>query len=108
MEKVVKAFNELSLEELVEIYQLRVAVFVVEQKCPYQEIDDLDKYAVHICFRENGKIQAYCRVIPQGVLSDNVHIGRVISIKRRCGLILNICLSSYIPNKRDRDNNNGA
>ena len=67
MEKVVKAFNELSLEELVEIYQLRVAVFVVEQKCPYQEIDDLDKYAVHICFRENGKIQAYCRVIPQGV-----------------------------------------
>ena len=86
MEKVVKAFNELSLEELVEIYQLRVAVFVVEQKCPYQEIDDLDKYAVHIYFRENGKIQAYCRVIPQGVLSENVHIGRVISIKRRCGL----------------------
>ena len=31
-------------------------------------------------------MQAYCRVIPQGVLSDHVHIGRVISIKRRCGL----------------------
>ena len=86
METVIKQFYELSLDELVRIYQLRVAVFVVEQECPYQEIDDLDKYCVHICFLENGKLQAYCRVIPQGVLSDNVHIGRVISIKRRCGL----------------------
>ena len=86
METVIKNFYDLTLDELVKIYQLRVAVFVVEQNCAYQEIDDLDKYCVHICFWEDGKLQAYCRVIPQGVLSDNVHIGRVISIKRRCGL----------------------
>ena len=89
METIIKNFYDLTLDELVEIYRLRVAVFVVEQNCAYQEIDDLDKYCVHICFWEDGKLQAYCRycrVIPQGVLSDNVHIGRVISIKRRCGL----------------------
>ena len=86
METVIKNFYDLTLDELVKIYQLRVAVFVVEQNCAYQEIDDLDKYCVHICFWEDGKLQAYFRVIPQGVLSDNVHIGRVISIKRRCGL----------------------
>ena len=86
METVIKNFYDLTLDELVKIYQLRVAVFVVEQNCAYQEIDDLDKYCVHICFWEDGELQAYCRVRPQGVVSDNVHIGRVISIKRRCGL----------------------
>ena len=42
MELVVKHFKKLSLEELVDIYKLRIAVFVVEQQCPYQEIDDAD------------------------------------------------------------------
>ena len=58
METVIKNFYDLTLDELVKIYQLRVAVFVVEQNCAYQEIDDLDKYCVHICFWEDGKLQA--------------------------------------------------
>ena len=41
METVIKNFYDLTLDELVKIYQLRVAVFVVEQNCAYQEIDDL-------------------------------------------------------------------
>ncbi len=51
----VRRFNELSLTELFEIYRLRVAVFVVEQKCPYQEIDDFDKAAIHVFFRDDKK-----------------------------------------------------
>lgn len=47
MELVVKHFSELSAEELFEIYKLRVSVFVVEQKCPYQEVDDADRTAYH-------------------------------------------------------------
>ena len=39
--------RELSAEELFEIYKLRVSVFVVEQKCPYQEMDDADRTAYH-------------------------------------------------------------
>lgn len=48
MELVVKHFSELSAEELFEIYKLRVSVFVVEQKCPYREVDDADRTAYHL------------------------------------------------------------
>ncbi len=43
MELIIRHFTELSTEELYEIYRLRIAVFVVEQRCPYQEIDAFDK-----------------------------------------------------------------
>ena len=46
MELFVKTLQELTPEELFEIYKLRVSVFVVEQKCPYQEVDDADKVAL--------------------------------------------------------------
>ncbi|WP_191014526.1 GNAT family N-acetyltransferase [Treponema zioleckii] len=84
----VRRFNELSLTELFEIYRLRVAVFVVEQKCPYQEIDDFDKAAIHVFFRDDKKdeIVAYLRVLPSGTKFYDVSIGRVISMKRRGGL----------------------
>ena len=39
MELTVKHFSELNAKELFEIYKLRVSVFVVEQECPYQEVD---------------------------------------------------------------------
>lgn len=45
MELVAKHFSELSREKLCAIYKLRVAVFVVEQHCPYQEVDEADKAA---------------------------------------------------------------
>lgn len=48
MELVVKHFSELSAEELFEIYKLHVSVFVVEQKCPYQEVDDADRASYHL------------------------------------------------------------
>ncbi len=86
MELVVKHFKELSLEELVDIYKLRVAVFVVEQKCPYQEIDDADKKAYHLYLKDDDGIQAYARVLPAGITFEEVSLGRVIAIKRRCGL----------------------
>lgn len=42
-----KRFDELSTQELFEIYHARTAVFVVEQNCPYQEVDNKDLQAVH-------------------------------------------------------------
>ena len=86
MEFVVKHFSELSLEELVDIYKLRVSVFVVEQNCPYQEIDDADKVAYHLYLKDDCGIQAYARVLPKGATFDEVSLGRVIAKKRRCGL----------------------
>lgn len=86
MELIVKHFSELSAEELFEIYKLRVSVFVVEQKCPYQEVDDADCVAYHLWLKDADGIEAYARVLPQGVAFPTVAIGRVIAIKRRCGL----------------------
>ncbi len=86
MELVVKRFEELSVEELYEILKIRVAVFVVEQNCPYQEIDDKDKHSFHVYLKDSEGIQAYLRVIEKGVSFDDVSIGRVLAVKRRCGI----------------------
>ena len=86
MELVVKHFNELCTEELFDICRLRVSVFVVEQKCPYQELDDADKQAYHVYLKDDCGIQAYARVLPQGTTFDEASFGRVIAVKRRCGL----------------------
>ena len=86
MELVVKHFDELSTRELFEIFKLRVSVFVVEQNCPYQEVDDADKKAYHVYLKDETGIQAYLRVLPKGITFDEISIGRVIAVKRRCGL----------------------
>ena len=86
MELHVKQFHELSVDELADIYKLRVSVFVVEQKCPYQEVDDADRQAYHIWLQDEDGIEAYARVLPAGTIFPEVSMGRVIAKKRRCGL----------------------
>ena len=65
---------------------MRVSVFVVEQKCPYQEVDDADRDSYHIWFQDEDGIQAYARVMDGGVTFAEPSIGRIIAKKRRCGL----------------------
>ena len=86
MELTGKHFSELTTEELFDIYKLRVSVFVVEQSCPYQEVDSADKTAYHIWLKEDGELLAYLRVLPRGVVREEVSLGRVIAVRRRCGL----------------------
>ena len=86
MDLTVKKFYELSLDELFEIYRLRAQVFVVEQNCVYQDIDEWDKAAYHVFLKGNGEMQAYLRVLPPNLAFDDVSIGRVVTAKRRCGL----------------------
>ena len=85
MEIVIKHFCELTLDELYEILRARAEVFIVEQNCAYQDVDELDKEAYHVYLREEGKIVAYLRVIDKGNRLDEVSLGRVITLKRRCG-----------------------
>ena len=86
MELCVKRFNELSCEELYEILRLRVSVFVVEQSCPYMELDNMDQTALHVYFRDDSGIQAYLRIMDKNSLRPYVSVGRVIAVKRRCGM----------------------
>ena len=84
MRLIVKHFDELSVEELYEILKARAEVFVVEQNCAYQDIDDVDKEAYHVWIEEE-KLVAYLRVVDKDKRLDEVSIGRVISLKRREG-----------------------
>ena len=86
MEEIVKRFDELTVEELYDILAARVEVFVVEQNCPYQDLDNVDKEAYHVYFREDGKVVAYLRVVDKGKRLDEVSLGRVISLRRRQGI----------------------
>ena len=85
MQIVVKKFHELTVDELYEILRARAEIFVVEQNCVYQDLDEIDKDAYHIYLRENGKIVAYLRVIDKGKRLDEVSIGRVITVQRKKG-----------------------
>lgn len=76
MDYHVKKFTELSVPEFYRIVTERIAVFVVEQNCPYQEVDEVDPQALHTYFAdEAGNILAYTRIFEEG---DAVHFGRVL------------------------------
>ncbi|OTN88939.1 hypothetical protein A5819_001431 [Enterococcus sp. 7E2_DIV0204] len=70
-----KKFTELTTKEFFEIVKLRIAVFVVEQNCPYQEVDDADEQAWHTWLQEGSEIVGYTRIIDKG---DTVTFGRVL------------------------------
>ena len=86
MELKVKGFEELSPHELYDLLRLRVDVFVVEQRCPYPELDGRDQAALHVWLRDESGIQAYLRIMDRGVAGEYVTIGRVIAVQRRKGL----------------------
>ena len=78
MDWELKTFAELNKKELYEILKLRVDVFVVEQECPYPELDDKDDIAYHLIGRDNREIIAYSRLFLPGDYFEEAAIGRVI------------------------------
>lgn len=83
MELVIKSFDELTKTELYEILKVRVEVFVVEQKCPYQEADGIDYKSLHMFYREDNKILAYLRIFKRE--EGTAQIGRVLTVEREKG-----------------------
>lgn len=71
-------FNELSTPKLYAILKLRVDIFVVEQNCPYPEIDGKDSLCYHLYKEIDGEIAAYARLLPPGLSYEEASIGRVI------------------------------
>ena len=82
---VYKTYQELSKDELYHILKIRASVFIVEQNCVYQDIDDMDQDALHLWMIEEGKIVSYARVLKANTYLDEVAIGRVISLERNKG-----------------------
>ena len=87
MDTIIKLYKDLTIDELYEILKLRSIVFVVEQNCIYQDLDDIDKTSYHIFMKEKDKpeIKVYLRVFEKD--KDTAQIGRVVTAqdKRRKG-----------------------
>lgn len=74
-----KPFSELTLNEFHDIIQLRIEVFVVEQDCPYQDLDGKDKKCYHmICRNGPGDLVGTLRILPAGLAYKEIAIGRVV------------------------------
>ena len=91
-------FGELSARELHDIYRARLEVFVVEQKCPFQDVDGADPLCWHLMGfspsppdtgrhdgvgaegRGEGQLVAYCRLVPPGTKFAEPSIGRVVTM----------------------------
>lgn len=83
---IIKKFDRLTPREVYEILKIRTAVFVVEQECPYQEVDGTDYDSLHVWLEENDEIVAYLRVFERDAENGTVQIGRVLSKRRGEGL----------------------
>lgn len=72
--------DELKPSELIEILAARTKVFVVEQNCPYQEVDAKDFAAWHVQLRQAGELVAYSRIIPHDD-GQSISFGRVLVVE---------------------------
>jgi ElaA protein len=74
----VREFADLSVHELYELLKLRSEVFVVEQQCAFQDIDNKDQYCKHLFGRRGDALLAYSRIVPPGVSYEHASIGRIV------------------------------
>ncbi len=87
MDLITKHFNDLSTTELYEILKTRSEIFVVEQNCVYQDLDDKDQDAYHIfCFNDKGRVAACLRVFWKDKNEGVAQIGRVVTLQHGTGL----------------------
>lgn len=75
----IKSFHELTVSELYAMLRLRERVFIVEQSCPYQDLDDTDQKALHVFLYEEEKLAAYTRIFRSGIKYPEASIGRVVT-----------------------------
>ena len=80
-----KSFKELTVDELYELLRVRSEVFVVEQDCVYQDMDNDDQKSIHLWLTVADKVVALARVCPAGTHMKGISIGRVITTERGKG-----------------------
>lgn len=80
-----KTFQELSNVDLYQLLKARTDVFVVEQNCPYPELDNYDQTSIHYYLKVNNEVAAYVRILPKGSKYLKASIGRVLVVKKYRG-----------------------
>ena len=80
MNWTLKKFEELTLDELYTLLRLRTEVFVVEQNCVFQDMDNKDQYCYHLMGWKEKELVAYTRLVPRGISYPAYpSIGRVVT-----------------------------
>jgi len=80
-------FQTLTADRLYQVLRFRQAIFVVEQRSPYPDLDGLDQGAQHLLLMSAGELAGYLRLSPTSC-SRLIRIGRVAvaAHRRRDGL----------------------
>ena len=83
-----KAFPELTLDELYALLRLRNEVFIVEQNCPFPDLDGKDQDSHHLLGHSEGTLAACTRIMPPGLAYEHASVGRVAAASgvRRSGV----------------------
>ena len=88
MNWILKPWSELTTDELYELLALRAEVFVVEQTCPFQDLDGLDRRegVWHLLGYQGDLLAAYARFMAPGIGDEcGAAIGRVVTSPRARG-----------------------
>jgi len=77
-------FYDLTLDELYAMLRLRSEVFVVEQTCVYQDVDNKDQRSFHLlAFDQENDLIGYTRLVPKGTSYEEYpSIGRVLTSEK--------------------------
>ena len=86
---VIKHFSEISAAEYHRIVQAREAVFFLEQHITEPDADEVDPQSVFLWTEEDGRVVAFLRIIPAGIVCAEASVGRVLvdAGYRRRGLV---------------------
>ena len=81
------SLEDLSAPEWHEVSIARQAVFIVEQACPFPDLDALDQVSMHLLGTDNeGKLQAYLRLVSPGSKYSEPSLGRILTAATARGL----------------------
>ena len=85
MQTIIKKWDDLSKEEVEKIFSLRSEVFIVEQECPFQDVDGRDAEADHLLLYENNILCGYTRIFSKNTYFKEASFGRTVVKKKYRG-----------------------
>ena len=85
MQTLIKKWDDLSINEVQSIFGLRSEVFIVEQECPFQDVDGRDPEADHLLLYEKNILCGYTRIFPKNTYFKEASFGRTVVKKTHRG-----------------------
>ena len=85
MQTIIKKWEDLSINEVQSIFGLRSEVFIVEQECPFQDVDGRDPEAHHLLLYENNILCGYTRIFSKNTYFKEASFGRTVVKKKYRG-----------------------